>query len=315
MGAPAGLAAIGWGSMVGKELAPQVLGWCGFATAEFLFYSQLPTTFRRILREKTVSGFDHTPYVVSVMTNVCWVAYGAVTPGRFQPLLTNAVGGFIEVIYVGIFFKYARGRQFVALARDCLLAGVVLALILACAFLFKVQFPKIGGESHSSSLLGVASAVVNTAMFASPLNVAHTVVKTKSVEFMPFTLCLGGFLCGASWTTFAVLVGDVSIFLPNFAGALFGLTQLVVYACYFRSTPHKRKKSRLYAALPSDNKGDTRIVHVAVDDDTSVGDLSSNWAHSDGGYDEQKNEPLPKKKQSMTRQATKHLSEPLLAAP
>ena len=52
---------------------------------------------------------------------------------------------------------------------------------------------------------------MNVLMYAAPLNVARVVVATESVEFMPLGLTLGTLACSASWTTYALLVGDATI--------------------------------------------------------------------------------------------------------
>lgn len=251
--------------MLAKDPIPQTMGWFGFAGAEIMFYFPAPFTFRRILKEKSVSGFDHSPYVMSVATNVCWVAYGAVTPGRFQPLLTNAVGGVIEVIYVGIFLKYAKGVAFVKLLRDVIFAVVCLALVLAYSLLLKLPFPNIGGESHVSSFLGVAAAVANSLMYASPLKIISKVIETKSVEFMPMTICIGGLICAIAWTSFAILVGDISIFIPNFIGVLTGFAQMFVYVCYCGNRRRQQKMASIYIPSESVDEKDGLpvIVHVA----------------------------------------------------
>ena len=236
------LRSVGWGSMRVSQTVPQAMGWVGFTGAEMLFYLSAPFTFRRILKEKSVAGFDHIPYVMGVATNVCWVSYGAVTPGRFQPLLTNAVGMVAEVTYVCIFLRLAKGRQRIALIRDILWTVVLLGLMEAYAF-YPLPFPSVNDENSTSSLLGICAAVVNIIMFAAPLKQVEKVIETQSVEFMPFSLCFGGFICGGAWTCYAILIGDISVFIPNFAGVLTSILQFIVYVIYRGVEQKKKKKS------------------------------------------------------------------------
>ena len=81
-----------------------------------------------------------------------------------------------------------------------------------------MHFPKLPGDTRPASFIGIVAAVLNTAMYAAPLNVARLVVETQSVEFMPLGLTLGTCACSVCWTTYALLVGDASILVPNLFG-------------------------------------------------------------------------------------------------
>uniref|UniRef100_A0A9I9EC42 Uncharacterized protein n=1 Tax=Cucumis melo TaxID=3656 RepID=A0A9I9EC42_CUCME len=59
-----------------------------------------------------------------------------------------------------------------------------------------------------------------------------TVIKSKSVEYMPFMLSLFFFFNGGIWTFYAFLVHDWFLAVPNGMGLLLGLTQLLLYAIY-----------------------------------------------------------------------------------
>jgi hypothetical protein len=73
-------------------------------------------------------------------------------------------------------------------------------------------------------------------MYSSPLAVMSTVVRTRSVEFMPLGLSLGTLGCAASWSVFAIYVGDATILIPNILGVALALAQLALYARYYKSS-------------------------------------------------------------------------------
>jgi hypothetical protein len=59
-----------------------------------------------------------------------------------------------------------------------------------------------------------------------------TVVRTRSVEFMPLGLSLATLLCAAAWSVYAVYVGDATILVPNIMGVALASAQLALYARY-----------------------------------------------------------------------------------
>ncbi|XP_065631682.1 bidirectional sugar transporter SWEET17 [Quercus suber] len=61
------------------------------------------------------------------------------------------------------------------------------------------------------TVVGILCAGFTIGMYASPLSVMRMVIKTKSVEYMPFFLSFFLFLNGGIWSVYAVLVRDFYI--------------------------------------------------------------------------------------------------------
>jgi solute carrier family 50 protein (sugar transporter) len=83
-------------------------------------------------------------------------------------------------------------------------------------------------------------------MYLAPLDVMRRVVETKSVEYMlPLFLQIMGFLNGACWTAYALVKSDLYIGLPNGLGVLVNLAQLIIYTCYYKSSPNPNKDKKV----------------------------------------------------------------------
>ncbi|GJN35771.1 hypothetical protein PR202_gb24576 [Eleusine coracana subsp. coracana] len=70
--------------------------------------------------------------------------------------------------------------------------------------------------------------------YASIYSTNKQVLRTKSVEFMPFNLSLFSFLASLIWLVYGILGRDPYIMLPNCVGCLAGILQLAVYCIYRR---------------------------------------------------------------------------------
>merc|ERR1740117_2150830 len=81
----------------------------------------------------------------------------------------------------------------------------------------------------------MVAVVINIAMYAGPLAVMGTVIRTKSVEFMPLTPSIFVVCASTCWMTEGLMLGDVTFWLPNLVGLALGAFQLALYAKYCKS--------------------------------------------------------------------------------
>ncbi|KAL2491958.1 Bidirectional sugar transporter SWEET1 [Abeliophyllum distichum] len=87
------------------------------------------------------------------------------------------------------------------------------------------------GDSRRT-FVGVLCATFTIAMYAAPLSVVRIVIQTKSIEYMPFLLSFSLLVNAIVWFTFAMLLKDYYILVPNTVGIVLGSLQLLVYFMY-----------------------------------------------------------------------------------
>ncbi|KAJ4974769.1 hypothetical protein NE237_007943 [Protea cynaroides] len=99
--------------------------------------------------------------------------------------------------------------------------------------------------------LSVATIYVIIYFIYAPAKKRGKVIKTKSVEYMPFLQSLTSFLNGSVWVIYmrALLRFDPYILVGNGLGALAGLVQLIIYAIYYKSTPKNKDNRRNESGL------------------------------------------------------------------
>jgi hypothetical protein len=76
-------------------------------------------------------------------------------------------------------------------------------------------------------------------MYAGPLTIITTVLRSRSVEYMPLPLTLGTILCSSSWLGYGLVVEDVAIITPNAGGTVLGIMQIALYMCYVNTEESK----------------------------------------------------------------------------
>ncbi|KAK3410163.1 hypothetical protein EUGRSUZ_J02187 [Eucalyptus grandis] len=98
-------------------------------------------------------------------------------------------------------------------------------------------------HDHKRRILafGIFCDMCNIIMYTSPLTIMKKVITTRSVEYMPFYLSLANFLNGCVWTAYALIKLDIFILISNSLGSISGAVQLILYSCYYRSTPRDEK--------------------------------------------------------------------------
>ncbi|KAM6573510.1 hypothetical protein CsatA_017590 [Cannabis sativa] len=192
-------------------------------------------TFWRIIKSKAVEEFKPDPYLATVLNCALWIFYGMpfIHPDSLLVVTINSVGLVLELIYLTIFFIYAttEGRRKVVrwLFFELVFFGGVVALGLLV----------FHGTTRRSLFVGILCDIFNIIMYTSPLTIMSKVIKTKSVEYMPFYLSLTNFLNGSCWTAYALIKLDIYVLVSNGLGAISGAVQLILYACYYGTTPKK----------------------------------------------------------------------------
>ncbi|KMT00149.1 hypothetical protein BVRB_1g019690 [Beta vulgaris subsp. vulgaris] len=111
--------------------------------------------------------------------------------------------------------------------------------VLFLAALICITILVFHSHTSRSNFVGIFCDVFGIILYGSPLTVMFKVVKTKSVKFMPLSLSLAGFFNGIIWSAYAFIRFDPYILIGNGVGAILGCIQLILYACYYGSTPKK----------------------------------------------------------------------------
>ncbi|XP_057972571.1 bidirectional sugar transporter SWEET14-like [Malania oleifera] len=205
-----------------------VFGLLGNIISFMVYLSPLPT-FCKIYKRKSTEGFQAVPYVVALFSAMLWIYYALLKQGANLLITVNSVGCLIELIYISMYLFYAPKKAKIAAMK------LLLLLNFGAFGLILVVTTFLANGSKRVKILGWFCVAFSASVFAAPLCVIRQVIRTKSVEFMPFPLSFCLTLCAVVWFFYGLLLKDTCIALPNVLGFGFGIAQMVVYAVYRNS--------------------------------------------------------------------------------
>ncbi|XP_004233011.1 bidirectional sugar transporter SWEET2a [Solanum lycopersicum] len=209
-------------------------GIAGNLFAFVLFVSPIPT-FRRIIRSKSTEQFSGLPYIYTLLNCLICLWYGTpiVSPGIILVFTVNSIGAVFQLVYITIFIIHAEG------SKKLKMLGLVLGVFAVFAAVVAISLTLFEPSSRQT-FVGYLSVFSLICMFASPLFIINLVIKTKSVEYMPFYLSLATFLMSLSFFAYGMCKNDPFISVPNGIGGVLGVTQLVLYFRYSNSEEEPR---------------------------------------------------------------------------
>lgn len=222
--------------MDGSDVFIQLFGWCATVMSILLFFAPAPT-FWSIVQTKSVGNFDSLPYLVSLLQCLLWFSYCHVTPGMLPVLISCTVGIVLQSIWCVLFFRFSLrpGRVTIIIRITAVMAVWFTLTVLDLLYVPSLHVETLKkGESLQSEVVGLSATVVNVWMLGAPLGIVRHVIRTQSVEFMPFSLSAMVVVSSAFWVAFAMMKQDMWVFLPNALGFALGGAQLIVYARYCR---------------------------------------------------------------------------------
>ncbi|KAL1823665.1 hypothetical protein DCAR_0311659 [Daucus carota subsp. sativus] len=239
-----------------------VFGIFGDFTGLFLFLAPM-ITFKRIIQNKGTEQFSGIPYVMTLLNCLLSAWYGLpfVSPNNILVTVVNGVGTVIESIYVITFLIFSSKKEKIK----------ILGLIAAMLAIFgSVALVSVLALHHQKRKVfcGFAAAIFSVIMYASPLSVIRLVMKTRSVEYMPFFLSLCSFLCGTSWFVYGLLGKDPFVAVPNGFGCALGIVQLILYAVYCGDKGSKKTSDGSSLEMGQGNKANHDQKQVSNQEDS-----------------------------------------------
>uniref|UniRef100_A0A0E0DNC8 Bidirectional sugar transporter SWEET n=1 Tax=Oryza meridionalis TaxID=40149 RepID=A0A0E0DNC8_9ORYZ len=200
------------------------------SVACMLLYAAPILTFKRVIKKASVEEFSCIPHILALFSCLTYSWYGFPVVSYGWENLTvcsiSSLGVIFEGTFISIYVWFApRGKK----KQVMLMASLILAVF--CMTVFFSSF-SIHNHHIRKVFVGSVGLVSSISMYGSPLVAMKQVIRTKSVEFMPFYLSLFTLFTSLTWMAYGVIGRDPFIATPNCIGSIMGILQLVVYCIY-----------------------------------------------------------------------------------
>ncbi|XP_021283031.1 bidirectional sugar transporter SWEET17-like, partial [Herrania umbratica] len=220
-------------------------------------------TFWWVVKKKSTENYKGVPYITTLLSTSLWTFYGIINPDGLLVMTVNGAGAIFQLIYVTLFLIYApkdkkiKTAKLVAVLDVGFLGAVIAVTLLAIHGRMRLTF------------VGILCAGLTIGMYASPLSAMRTVIRTKSVEYMPFLLSFFLFLNAGVWSAYAMLVKDIYIGVPNAVGFVLGSAQLILYVIY------KNKSASAKSPEAMEEEGSAHLVKRGIEMHSLEDDLKN----------------------------------------
>ncbi|KAG9128879.1 hypothetical protein Leryth_009649 [Lithospermum erythrorhizon] len=219
-------------------------GVLGNVVSFMVFLAPLPT-FYTIFRKKSTQGFQSIPYVVALFSAMLWLYYASLKPNTLLVTI-NTFGVFIETIYIAFFLFYAHKKAKIQTIK-------VLALLVVAGFGLIVGLTHflVKETVARGVIVGWMCLIFSLCVFVAPLGILRQVIRTKSVEYMPFLLSFFLTVSAVMWFFYGLLLKDFNIWIPNVLGFTFGVLQMVLYVMYKDNKKVVEEEKKVPDQLPN----------------------------------------------------------------
>ncbi|KAL3649740.1 hypothetical protein CASFOL_006143 [Castilleja foliolosa] len=188
---------------------------------------------------------------------------------NLQGLLLYAVALFSAMLWLYYAFLKKNAVLLISInSFGCIRHALKLLSLINVGLLSLIFFVSYFAiPNHRPEVVGRICVAVSVSVFAAPLSIFQ-VVRTRSVEFMPFPLSFFLTLSAVMCFAYGLFQKDLRVALPNVIGFFLGLLQMVLYRIFQNMKPDEiEEKKGPEHVINIMVVGAPEVHHDPVDDD------------------------------------------------
>ncbi|XP_076932425.1 bidirectional sugar transporter SWEET14-like [Bidens hawaiensis] len=189
--------------------------------------------FWDVYKKKTTGKFKSLPYVVGLYSSMLWIYYAMLKGDTMLMITIRAVGIILQTFYLCVFIFYAPKKPKMKSWKLIFLFIVIGFGLIVILTQFLTE-----GDQRVVRVGWVFLVLSSLCAFIAPLGGVIQAIKTKSVECMSILSILLVTLSSVTWFFYGILLGDISIVIPNVLGFTLGVIQIIICCVYKTKKPY-----------------------------------------------------------------------------
>ncbi|XP_020096877.1 bidirectional sugar transporter SWEET3b isoform X2 [Ananas comosus] len=192
--------------------------------ASLLLYAAPILTFKRVIKKRSTEEFSCVPYIIAFLNCLLYTWYGLPVVSRgfenFPVITINAIGIVLETSFIFTYIWFALPER-----KKTAILMMVPVTVLFTMTVFVSSF-LLHDHRHRKVFVGTIGLVASISMYSSPLIAVKEVIKTRSVEFMPFYLSFFSFLASSLWLAYGLLGRDLFLAVCELNNGVLQMSEL-----------------------------------------------------------------------------------------
>uniref|UniRef100_A0A7E4V1C9 Sugar transporter SWEET n=1 Tax=Panagrellus redivivus TaxID=6233 RepID=A0A7E4V1C9_PANRE len=186
-----------------------------------LFLCGIPIC-RRIAQRGNTDGTSVAPFLLTSISCACWLGYGIIKDDN-TIIFVNGVGFVFQTVYLCYYYYRTRIRRTL---------NKLVLFEVACCLVTWWFIRSDHSLDDKENVLGVICMFLNISTIGAPLLDVGQVIKTKSTESLPFSLCVMNMGVSVQWLAYGILTDDFYMKMPNSVAVVISAIQLSLFAIY-----------------------------------------------------------------------------------
>ncbi|CAG9329080.1 unnamed protein product [Blepharisma stoltei] len=172
---------------------------------------------------KKTRKFDEISYLNLILSHICaicWFCIGVIS-NDYEISIPNLIFAWLSSNYIYEFYKIGLGRT------EFLKTYTIVTVLSAISMLLILP----------QGITEFAGIIVYILFCAAPLEQLRPTFETRNPRFIDIYSTFAALLCCLSYFMYSIIAGNIVVLIPNLAGIIFALIQIIVYFWAKRMIP------------------------------------------------------------------------------